>query len=153
MEAIQKKQAGFHWGHAVIIYFSMFVVFMLFMVYQASQQTFDLVSENYYDEEIAYQSTIDEQHRANELSVKASLSIADNVLSVRIPSETAAQSGEIYLFSPVATARDKRYALNTDASGLQMLDLGKLDKGIYDVQLRWKSKDVYYRQTERISIK
>lgn len=153
MDITQKKQARFHWGHAVIIYFSMFVLFILFMVYQASQQTFDLVSENYYDEEIAYQSTIDEQHRANELPTQASLSIADNVLSVRIPSEVAAESGEIYLFSPVATKRDKRYALNTDATGLQMLDFGKLEKGIYDVQVRWKSKNLFYRQNLRINIK
>jgi nitrogen fixation protein FixH len=153
MDITQKKQARFHWGHAVIIYFSMFVLFILFMVYQASQHTFDLVSENYYDEEIAYQNTIDEQHRANELPTQASLSIADNVLSVRIPSEVAAESGEIYLFSPVATKRDKRYALNTDATGLQMLDFSKLEKGIYDVQLRWKSKNLFYRQNLRINIK
>lgn len=148
-----KTAFKFHWGHAVIVYFSAFVLFMLFMVYQCVRQDFDLVTEDYYAQEIGYQSDIDAQQRANNLATPATIALHDKILAINIPAQAMAEAGEIYLFRPSATALDKKYALKTEADGSQFLDLSALTTGAYNVQLRWKSGGVDYQATQRIIIK
>jgi hypothetical protein len=148
-----KTAFKFHWGHAVIVYFSAFVLFMLFMVYQCMRQEFDLVAEDYYAQEIGYQGDINAQQRAQSMATPATIALHDKILAVNIPAEAAPETGEIYLFRPSATALDKKYALKTEADGSQFLDVSALTTGAYNVQLRWKSGGADYQAIQRIIIK
>ncbi|MCB9190933.1 MAG: FixH family protein [Flavobacteriales bacterium] len=53
------------WGTRITLFYGSFVAFMLFMVVMAVQQDFDLVADNYYEQEIAYQDRIDQMNNAN----------------------------------------------------------------------------------------
>ncbi len=54
------------WGWRITILYSSFVVFMIGMAVMAFRQDFDLVSDDYYEEEIAYQGRIDQMTNASE---------------------------------------------------------------------------------------
>ncbi|MGB1317661.1 MAG: FixH family protein, partial [Flavobacteriales bacterium] len=59
-----------NWGWGISIFYGSFVVFMLGMVTLAFQQDFDLVADDYYEQEIAYQGRIDQMNNAAEDSQK-----------------------------------------------------------------------------------
>ena len=48
-----------NWGKSILAVYIGFVLLMVFMVYIASRQDFDLVAKDYYQQEIAYQTKID----------------------------------------------------------------------------------------------
>lgn len=154
MDSTQQKAAKFHWGHGVIIYFSAFVIFMVVMVVMASKQDFDLVTDDYYAQEIAYQKDIDARHNNAALAQPATISLDEKakILAVHIPIEVAPQEGEIYLFRPSGTALDKKYRLEVDAEGGQFIDVSGITKGAYDVHMTWASGGVQYKVNQRIII-
>jgi hypothetical protein len=47
-----------NWGHKIAIVIAAFVIGMLSMVYFASQQTNEMIDDNYYQKELAYQDII-----------------------------------------------------------------------------------------------
>ena len=52
-------ESKFNWGWKIAILYGGFVCFMLVMVFIASNQKVELVTTNYYEEELKYQSHID----------------------------------------------------------------------------------------------
>lgn len=60
-----------NWGTGIAITLLLFVGLMSFMVYQTTNQRFDLVSENYYEEELNYQDIIDQKNNSLKLKGKA----------------------------------------------------------------------------------
>ena len=50
-----------NWGKGVTIAFILFVGFIMFMVVGAFRENFDLVSDDYYLEEINYQDKINQK--------------------------------------------------------------------------------------------
>ena len=47
------------WGNKIFILYTTFAISMIVLVYKCCQTNYDLVSANYYDEELAYQQLID----------------------------------------------------------------------------------------------
>lgn len=51
----------FNWGTGITIFIVLFVVSMSAMVFKASQQNVDLVTEDYYEKELAFQDLKDKE--------------------------------------------------------------------------------------------
>ena len=47
-----------NWGNWIAVAYSVFVLFIIAMVYLAFGEKWDLVAENYYEQEIQYQDKI-----------------------------------------------------------------------------------------------
>ena len=54
------------WGNKIFILYTTFAISMIVLVYKCCQTNYDLVSANYYDEELAYQQLIDGSARSVE---------------------------------------------------------------------------------------
>lgn len=78
-----------NWGTGIALTLVLFACIMTFMVIKASQQRFDLVSENYYEEEMAYQEVIDQKSNALLLNSKAELQLIDGKLVLSLPEDLA----------------------------------------------------------------
>jgi hypothetical protein len=63
---------NFSWGHGVIVALGLFMSFILFMifVYSNGMQNSELISDSYYEDELAYQEIIDAKNNADLLSEK-----------------------------------------------------------------------------------
>ena len=59
------------WGHGVIIALFTFIVFILSMLFlfPNGQKNSEMVTENYYEEELQYQDVIDSKKRDNLVKV------------------------------------------------------------------------------------
>ena len=62
----------FSWGHGIVIALGSFIAFILFMIFlfPNGQQNSEMITENYYEEELAYQKIIDAKNNADLLPEK-----------------------------------------------------------------------------------
>ena len=58
----------FNWGYKIVLVYCVFVAGILYLVVQSSRQQMDLVTDDYYAQEIKYQEKIDQSKRASALS-------------------------------------------------------------------------------------
>ena len=62
----------FTWGHGVVIALLVFMAFILSMLFlfPNGQKNSEMVTDNYYEEELKYQDVIDAKKRADNLEEK-----------------------------------------------------------------------------------
>ncbi len=77
----------FTWGTAIAIVLVVFALGMGYAVYQAVQQDYDLVTEDYYAEELVYQEKIDQKTAALALEGELVLSWTEAGMLLQFPEE------------------------------------------------------------------
>ena len=78
---------NFNWGYKILFVYILFVSGIMFLVFQSSKQKIDLVTEDYYEQEIKYQERIEQMKRANALSEKVRVNIGEGTIDIFFPSE------------------------------------------------------------------
>ena len=54
----------FNWGVGIFTFYGLFVVFILALVFRSSQENYDLVTEDYYQQEIRFEEVINKRNNA-----------------------------------------------------------------------------------------
>lgn len=139
-----------NWGYRIAIFFVAFVSFMLFMLYQCVQQSFDLVAEDYYAQEVAFQNQIDQQNNVLKLTHKPTWKVEENHFKLSFPNDFT--KGNIHFFRPSDKELDFGETLDIDTSQEQQIALEKFKRGIYKVQLSWSDQNEDYYIEEQIFI-
>jgi hypothetical protein len=131
----------------------LFVCGILFLVLQSSRQRVDLVSDEYYEEEVRYQQRIDESRRADALSEKPKLQLAENSISVLLPAEFEGRQAAVkaHLYCPADSRRDIILETATDRRSLR-LDWKGQRRGLHILKLNWSADGVSYYSEENIFI-
>ncbi|MCP4443408.1 MAG: nitrogen fixation protein FixH [Aureispira sp.] len=140
-----------NWGHGITLVFLSFVILMVTMVYQSFQQTFDLVADNYYEQEIHYQQTIDQKINAQALDKQPVLKVKKGQILVEFPQDSSQlkPTGELYFFRASNATLDIKTALELDNTGQQTISTEKFETGLYTLKLSWQmdGKD-YYKEDQ-----
>lgn len=63
---------NFTWGHGIVLALASFMIFILSMIFLFShgQKNSELITDNYYEDELRYQQVIDAKENADKLSAK-----------------------------------------------------------------------------------
>lgn len=139
----------FTWGHGVVLALVGFMTFILSLIFLADTPG-DLVSENYYEHSVKYQSeTIDAEKNAENLLQKPSITLQANGINITFPKEITPSMGSIYLMRGAFTKDDVSDSLHL-RNQQQLIPAAKLQKGEYDMELRWKENNNYYLIKRRI---
>ena len=135
------------WGVGVIGMFVAFVLFMLGLVYLATQQSHELVTENYYEEELSFIERKKREHRSKSLSEEVKWRIVDNTVHVDFPDEVGnAVSGVLKFYKPSAQRHDRTVPFESD-SNVYIVDVSKFASGMYKLMIDWESGGVeYYKE-------
>lgn len=144
-----------NWGYKILILYTAFIGGILFLVYKCSQQDVDLVSENYYEKELKFQDQI---NRSNNVAlsgnaIHATLTDNNTRILLTYPSTTEGKttSGEIHMFRPDNSKLDLKIPVEI-TSGLQYIDVTKMAKGYWRMQVSWQVGDMPLYQEEKIFI-
>lgn len=135
----------FNWGTKIAIVYIGFVLFILGMVYLSFGEKFDLVTEDYYAKEIAFQEKIDKKSRLKALPENLKITIDENQLVVAFPhDEKLPISGKIICFRPSDQTKDFEEEIASEA-GKHRIPLERFVKGKYLIQVDWKAEgETYY---------
>jgi nitrogen fixation protein FixH len=129
------------WPLGIIAAFVLFIAGIATMMVLACRSNGDLVSRDYYEQEIRYQSHMDALKRTQDLSSKAGIAYeaASDSVRITLPPEhaRAGTRGRIELYRPSAAGLDRTFQLQLDSTGVQTLDAANLRDGLWKVKVFW----------------
>lgn len=133
------------WGYIILSGYLVFVAGIVFLVYKASSQQFDLVTQDYYEQELKYQDVIDESANTAALSAPLVVERTGDQLEVRFPAEMKDKKKTIdfYLYCPADAKRDFRKTIESNEGQLKQ-PLPSAMKGQYQLKLSWEVEGVKY---------
>jgi DUF1365 family protein len=135
-----------NWGNKILVVFIAFGSMISYMVYRCMNTPVNLVSEQYYKDELAYQKVIDGSREANALSGKMSIAQAGGGIRLLLPAEMLgkAVSGTILFYCPSDVTRDRIVSLHIDGTRQQEIGHGAVPDGHYTVKVNWEAGGVHY---------
>ncbi|MFY8161823.1 MAG: FixH family protein [Candidatus Kapaibacteriota bacterium] len=142
----------FNWGWGIAIVYGSFVLtFLVFLAYTTTQKV-ELVSEDYYNSELTYQSRLEAINRVKQIDSIISFKIDKKLISFNLPFiSNNIQNGIVKLYRPSNSKLDKSFVINdliSLKSGLNSslinLDLNNLTQGMWKVQVEWSIADSSY---------
>lgn len=144
----------FNWGHKLTIFICAFAGMIILLVYKCTQTNFDLVTKEYYKDELVYQQVIDGTNLANSLSAKTIVTQNDSYISIQFPEEMKGKSltGTASFYCPADARRDKKIALSVNAAALQQIGKQQFLPGRYIVKLSWNADGKQYYSESSIEI-
>lgn len=145
------------WPYGIILTFVLFVSGIATLVVIACTHKTDLITANYYDDEIRFQSRLDQINRTAQLAGEVTVTydaIAQSI-NIALPraQSAAAVTGRIQLYRPSATELDRTVPLQLDAQGAQVLDAAALLPGLWKVRVQWTVEDHEYFADKSVVVK
>jgi hypothetical protein len=126
-----------NWGKSIVVSFILFAAFIGTLVTVCMRQNVDLVSKDYYREELAYQDQILRMNNVNELAKKPEIEKSGLFLSIDFQQFHEIESGKLKLFSPSDPKKDKVYVLKASKEQQQLIPVGNVAKGMYRARMQW----------------
>ena len=106
------------WGNKLLLVFIGFALLMSTLVYKCAKQNFELVSKDYYNEELRYQDKIDGENNANKLSSVQIAQTSDEV-SIQLPKELngLTTAGEVWFYCAPNSSFDRKIPVKVNSNG------------------------------------
>lgn len=133
------------WGYKIMFVYIVFVAGMGVLVFKASNQKFDLVTNDYYDQELKYQQVIDQAANSSKLSAPVAIERKEGELKISFPDEMKNKKKlvDFYLYYAADAKKDFRKSFEINENELaQALPVGM--KGMYELKLSWEAEGVKY---------
>lgn len=142
------------WGTRVALLYGGFVAIIVILIVGSMRQDFDLVSKDYYAEEIAYQNTIDASSNQAALSAPATVAIGADHVTISLPQEFKDKvvNADLHFYSPISASLDRKFNEHTD-NGDVVLMRGNLKNERYKLKMNWESEGKKYYQESDVDLK
>ncbi|PKB00367.1 nitrogen fixation protein FixH [Flavobacteriaceae bacterium MAR_2009_75] len=140
-----------NWGTGIVLAFVAFISFILFFVVRMNMDNradHDLVTEEYYKQELAYQDEIDAQNNAKKLE-RIQLKRTEEGLLVVFPETINYKKikGKVSLYRPSNKHLDFDLDLRLSNTSLLIPDT-RLLGGRWDLKIMWEYQGVEFLQKE-----
>ncbi len=150
MNTADNKKSFTLWPYAIIGAMVLFMSYIASFVYKAMNQDVDLVSKNYYEQEIQYQDHINTLDRTKAVGdVAVNYDSEKQTILVQLPETFAGQAitGSINLFRPSNDELDQNIPLQLGRDQSQLIEADKLEKGLWKVRINFSAdKQTYYTE-------
>ncbi|WP_296699138.1 FixH family protein [Algoriphagus sp.] len=139
-----------NWGTGILLSIIGFIVIIMTMVViSVRMEGIELVTEGYYEKEIAYQDQIDkEQITLDQNRDVISFDSQKQHLILDLP---AGVKGTLHLFRPSNAELDQRLAIDGNNKGIIEVPVDKLKKGYWKAQLNWVENGVEFYQEKKLN--
>ena len=133
-----------NWGTGIVIVFVVFAVGILVMVRISMNREVDLVSDDYYRQELHHQDQIESEKRSKDLSEHPSISVVLGEVALKLPKSFSpdSTSGTLTFYRPADRHKDFSVKLRLNSTNTQLVSTSSLQKGLWKLKVRW----VYHHQ-------
>lgn len=129
-----------NWGKWIVVSFLLFIGFMAVIVTISMKRDVNLVSNQYYHDDLIYQSQLQRKNNTETLSQKPVFAITSDQLKVAFPGKHQIDNGNVVVFRPSNSKLDQNFALSTSSDSVQVFALQPLEKGAYRIKMTWSSE-------------
>lgn len=130
------------WPVAIISTFTIFIALIIVFVVFATRQKMELVSPDYYEDEMRFQEQIERLSRTSLLAARKLIAYdADRreiVITLPAVHSRHLSAGRVQLYRPSDASLDLHIELATDAEGVQRIETRQLRGGLWKIRLQWK---------------
>lgn len=138
-----------NWGARIAILYMSFVALIVTLVYRSMHEKFDLVTKDYYGEEIRYQEVIDAGKNQAALSAPVHFTQNGKEMTLIFPKEFQGKQmkGTVQFYSAVNAQWDKTFEVNID-DAKAAVSIADMRPARYTVKLKWDEHNkLYYQET------
>ncbi|RYD58301.1 MAG: hypothetical protein EOP56_05095 [Sphingobacteriales bacterium] len=141
------------WGTRIAFLYGGFVVLIATLVIGSMRQNYDLVSKDYYQQELEYQKTIDAGKNQAALSSPVYVQANESNVVLKFPTEFTGKSlsGKVYFYSPVNATLDKSFDIAVSANSMYV-SRNELSKASYKIKINWQADGKDYYQESAINL-
>ncbi len=145
----------FNWGTGIVLAFIGFISFIMYFIITMNvddKYSHDLVSEDYYADELKYQNDIDKLNNAKKLSENISYKKSPEGLIIKFPETFDYKNitGKVFLYRPSNKQLDFDTAISLSKSNLLIPDKRLVD-GRWNIKIDWQYKGNSYLFKESIN--
>ncbi len=142
-----------HWGWTLFGIYVLFMLAMLGMVFASRKHDINLVSKDYYQRGVDYESEIYAAENYKALPNKVGLRYDGRTLTIRIPEEASAGAkGTVVLFRPSDHHLDRNFSLQLDSARAMVIPVEGLAPGLWRVKIHWEAGGKAYRFEDVVHI-
>jgi len=142
-----------NWGTGIAIFYSCFVLVMIFMVIKSAQNQSHLVQEHYYQKDLNYESFRQKRQNATNMSeqVKINFTASQKAIQITFPDQMIGATGKVSLYRPSNKFLDKSFDLELNEQSSMSIPVPKeMAKGLWKVKVDWNSKGKQYYSEENL---
>lgn len=140
-----------NWGYKIIAAYICFAGFLAFIASKAMRQNIDLVSKDYYQQEIEYQDQIGRIHNAESADASMKFDYLSNEKAAKITfPESHFTSAKLVFYRADDAKKDFTINLKAiDKSNSFDIPLSKLSKGLWKAKILWTDgKKEFYKEMD-----
>ncbi len=141
-----------NWGTGIVIGFVVFIGFILFLVItMVNKSHHDLVTKDYYQDELQYQDEIDAEENSNNLSIKVTSKRTSEGYLLIFPENLDENKikGNVFLYRPSNKQLDFDLPLVLSESNLLIPDK-RLLEGRWNITVKWEYEGKPYIYRDKI---
>ena len=146
-----KKKAN--WGTGIFISYALFILLAILAAVYFMNQDVDLVTDDYYQQEIKYQDQIDKIQRTNSLPEKPAINFDGSKINLSFPESLLNKNvtGKIHFYRPSNPKLDFDLPLSLNNDGIQLVSTKKMETGFWRLKMYWTMEgNEYYSEKEII---
>ncbi|WMI64496.1 FixH family protein [Aestuariibaculum sp. YM273] len=138
----------FNWGTGIILAFVGFISFIMYFIITMSvdkKYDHDLVTEDYYGQELEFQNDINKENNAKNLAQNITYDISTEGLIIKFPSDLdyTKVTGTVFLYRPSNKQFDFETPISLSNYNLLIPDKRLLD-GRWNIKVDWKYNEKSY---------
>ena len=120
---------------------------MAFLVFICVKQDVNLVSKDYYRDELKYQEKLDRINNTNHLAHLPTIAIENGQVKISFEGNRSIQEGELKIERPSNTKLDRNFRLAPEQPN-QEFSLGNWTSGLYRASVSWtmEGKGYYFEK-------
>jgi hypothetical protein len=144
----------FNWGTGIFLVIVLFFLAVIAFFIYISNLDINLVEDNYYEKELAYQQRIDKLSNTSSLPGKIEVSQEPGVVIIQFPrlDSILTSEGTILFYRPSDPKKDFTVPIQLNDSCRQVLNISRIDKGKWVIKLDWKMAGIEYYFEEGVII-
>jgi hypothetical protein len=140
-----------NWGTKITLLYCAFVILIVSMVFLAMRQNMDLISKDYYEQELRFQDKINKASNAVAMGEPLTVEVADGHILLKFPKQFQDQkiTGTINFQRLSDASLDQAIQININRDGAQSIATDNFKGGNYRLAVNWEVAGVgYYFEKE-----
>jgi hypothetical protein len=139
---------NFNWGTGILIVTILFFISLIVRVIISTTIPVDLITPEYYHNELNYNQHIEKEKHTNSLEQKIELSENEKEVILKFPDivNVEAISGSILFYCPSKIDKDLTFKVEPGTDLLQKIEKSEFTEPRYVIQIDWQSDSITYYQ-------
>ncbi len=140
-----------NWGISIVVFYVAFMTALFSFVVFSTTVHNDLVTDDYYGKQIAFQQHIDKVKRTLLLKRQLAIQQKNDYIALTFPDVFDSDSivGRINFYRPDDSGKDFFIDIRPDTNLNQVVPTGSLQHGLWKVKIDWAAGDsLYYNEIQ-----